>query len=94
MLRVSSANCWQKQEMNTPSSVAWQPVRWVSHGQPDLIVYKLARFEDIDKRDIREVIRTMEMLDWPYIVEEAKLLASEIEKPELLIHLAEILKWR
>jgi hypothetical protein len=36
----------------------------------------------------------MEMLDWPYIVEEAKLLASEIEKPELLIHLAEILKWR
>ena len=60
----------------------------------DLIVYKLARFEDIDKRDIRGVVRTTEMLDWPYIVEETNTLAGEIGKPELLVRLAEILTWR
>ena len=55
----------------------------------DLIVYKLARFEDIDRGDIRKLI-ALNALNWKYIAEQTRILADEAEKPEMLERLVTI----
>jgi hypothetical protein len=50
----------------------------------DLIVYKLARWEPIDERDVRAVLESQRgSLDWTYIEAAVHDLAQEAELPEL-----------
>jgi hypothetical protein len=50
----------------------------------DLIVYKLARWEPIDERDVRPVLESQRgSLDWNYIEAAAHDLAQEADLPEL-----------
>jgi len=50
----------------------------------DLIVYKLARWEPIDERDVRAVLESQRgSLDWNYIEAAAHDLAQEADLPEL-----------
>lgn len=59
----------------------------------DVIVYKLARFDDIDKRDIRKIIEIQNSVDWAYVEERTVELAEEAKKPEMMGHLKTIRTW-
>ena len=61
----------------------------------DVITYKLARFEDIDKSDIKLIIQRIgRELDFSYIKNSVRRLAKEAEDEEILHNLQEILLWK
>jgi hypothetical protein len=59
----------------------------------DIIVYKLARFDDQDRIDIRSIIQVQDRLDWKYIDSRTPELATETNRPELAPRLEEIKGW-
>lgn len=60
----------------------------------DLIVYKLARFDNIDQSDIKAVItRRGRELDTRYIAAEAKVLVAETQNKDIEHHLATAMSW-
>jgi hypothetical protein len=59
----------------------------------DLIVYKLARFDDLDKRDIRALIAQHYDLDVEYIRDQAEILDSEVPGKGILDNLSQIESW-
>ncbi len=59
----------------------------------DLIVYKLARFDNRDKSDIETVLLRQLTLDFKYIQYTAEQLAIEYHKPQIIDNLSEIMNW-
>mgnify|MGYP001565115574 CR=1 FL=1 len=59
----------------------------------DLVVYKLALFDETDRKDIKQIIKFTPGLDWDYIRLQARILTREYEKPSILEHLTEAETW-
>lgn len=60
----------------------------------DVIVYKLARFDDIDKRDIRKMIEVQDSIDWSYVETNTEELSKEVNRPEMMNFLRQIRSWK
>lgn len=60
----------------------------------DIIVYKLARFDDIDKRDIQKMIDVQDSIDWTYVEARTKELAVEASRPEMIERLRQARAWK
>jgi len=60
----------------------------------DVIVYKLARFDDIDKRDIRKMIEVQDSIDWSYVEARTKELSKEASRPEMMNSLRQVRSWK
>lgn len=73
------------------------PVRIFGMNMPiatpeDIIVYKIARFEDIDKADIKAIIhRFAKKLDLNYIQKSARKLAEETKENKIIDNLKTVL---
>jgi len=59
-----------------------------------LVVYKLANFDDTGRKDIRNIMRVHDDLDWEYIKKQASILDTEYPGKDILANLEEALKWR
>ncbi len=61
----------------------------------DVIVYKLVRFDDLDKADIKTIIhRQGKKIDFNYIKNSISKLSHEINDKQIVQNLREILLWR
>ena len=60
----------------------------------DIIVYKLARFDNRDKSDIETILLRQLVLDFKYIQYTTEHLAIEYHKPQILDNLVEIMTWK
>ncbi|TAK57714.1 MAG: hypothetical protein EPO24_09560 [Bacteroidetes bacterium] len=60
----------------------------------DLIVYKLARFDEIDRSDIKSIlIRHAKKIDQEYLIEVAKTLEKETGRTDIGKNLKTVLRW-
>lgn len=60
----------------------------------DIIAYKVARFEDLDRADIKAIIlRGKKKLDREYIMEACRRLAQETGDEKILANLETVLTW-
>ena len=57
----------------------------------DLIVYKLARYDDTDRKDIKSLIALNKYLNWEYIKEQATILNQEAPGTRIMKSLREVM---